>query len=118
MKNKKTLNHREFHTAPDAPTVINGFFIMKIKPARIPGFSRFGVASPKKTFKLAIHRNRARRLLRDWIAFNKDFFSGDYDYIFIARAQTLNCNRETGRKLVYDAIKKMAKKLNHVESAK
>ena len=118
MTNQKTLNHRDFYTAPDTPMVVNDLFIMKTKPAKITGKTRFGVASPKKTFRLAVNRNRARRLLRDWIAFNKDRFCDNYDYIFIARAKILDCNRETGRKSVCNAIKKMTKKLKNADAAK
>ena len=64
---------------------------------------------PKKTFKLAVHRNRAKRLLRDWIAFNEDLMNPNLDYIFIAYDQIFMASCDVGRKNMKHLLKKIAK---------
>ena len=71
--------------------------------------SRYGIIASKRTFKFAVQRNRAKRLLRDWIAFNEDLMLPDMDYIFIARANILNCSRESGRAKMANALKRISK---------
>jgi ribonuclease P protein component len=58
-------------------------------------------------FKLAVQRNRAKRLLRDWIAFSENLMIPELDYIIIARSNILECNRDNGRALIFSAFKKL-----------
>ena len=71
--------------------------------------ARYGVIASKRTFKLAVNRNRAKRLLRDWIADNENLMLPNMDYVFIARAAVLDCSREIGRKKMANALKKISK---------
>ncbi|GAB6073182.1 ribonuclease P protein component [Venenivibrio stagnispumantis] len=49
-------------------------------------FPRFAFIAPKKVFKKAVLRNRARRLMREAVRLNFDLFKDlSYDIIFIAR---------------------------------
>lgn len=108
MKRKTIRNHKDFIASRDDPAVSNSYFIVKAKPmAKLD--ARYGVIAPKKTFKFAVQRNRAKRLLRDWIAYNEDLMLPDKDYIFIAREAILDCSREKGRKTVADSLKKISK---------
>lgn len=109
MKRKTIRNHKDFLTAPNDLMVLSDCFILKVKPAKIAGDARYGLVVTKKTFKLAVQRNRAKRLLRDWIAFNEQFMLPDLDYIFIARSGILNSDRENGRAQVFRAFKKITK---------
>ncbi len=109
MKRKTIRNHRDFLTAREDPTVFADCFVAKAKSAKFTDDARFGLVATKKTFRLAVHRNRAKRLLRDWIAFNEDLMLPDMDYIFIARSPILNCNRQDGRAQMSKALKKIAK---------
>ena len=109
MTSIKTLNHKEFRAPIGTPVFVNVYFVIKTLPARFAGVPRFGVVSSKKVFRYAYQRNRARRLLREWIVFNAEHFVPEFDYIVIARAQILECDREMGRKLMRAAIVKVEK---------
>lgn len=109
MKRKTIRNHRDFLTVRETPTAHNDCFVVKAKTTKFENDARFGLVAAKKVFKLAVHRNRAKRLLRDWIAFNEDLMLPDMDYIFIARSQILDCCREDGRAQMAKALKKIAK---------
>ena len=83
--------------------------MLKVKNAKVIGDARYGIVASKKTFKLAVQRNRAKRLLRDWIAFNESLMLPDMDYIFIARPGILEADRENGRAQILQAFKKIVK---------
>lgn len=108
MKRKTIRNHKDFATTPNDPVVHGFYFIVKAKPA-VKQDSRYGLVASKRVFKLAVARNRAKRLLRDWIAYNEHLMLPDKDYIFIARATILDCKREAGRKKMAEALKKISK---------
>ena len=108
MKRKTIRNHKDFATTSDDPVVADFYFIVKAKPA-VKKDSRYGLVAAKRIFKLAVARNRAKRLLRDWIAFNEHLMKPNMDYIFIARPSILICPRETGRKKLAQALKKISK---------
>ncbi len=108
MKRKTIRNYKDFATTPDDPVVHDFYFIVKAKRA-VKKDSRYGLVAAKKIFKLATLRNRAKRLLRDWIAYNEHLMKPDMDYIFIARPTILNCSREEGRKNLANALKKFSK---------
>lgn len=112
MKRKTIRNHRDFLTVREDPFVHTDCFVVKAKSAKFENDARFGIVASKKAFKLAVHRNRAKRLLRDWIAFNEDLMLPDMDYIFIARSSILDCNRDDGRAQMSKALKKIAKTQN------
>ena len=108
MKRKTIRNHKDFLTTPDNPSVMNYIFVIKIKDAVKPD-ARYGVIASKRIFKLATQRNRAKRLLRDWIAFNEDLMLPNKDYIFIARSAIFNCERDVGRHKMAHLLKKLSK---------
>ncbi|MCQ2562838.1 MAG: ribonuclease P protein component [Alphaproteobacteria bacterium] len=104
MKRKTILNHLDFLTKYDAPKNVTPFFIVKIKPVKDINNPRYGIIASKRTFKLAVHRNRAKRLLRDWIAFHENLMIDKYDYVFIARADILSATRDKGRDFIKQAF--------------
>ena len=63
----------------------------------------------KKTFRLAVWRNRAKRVARDWIAYNEDVMLDDLDYIFILREPILRAVRDEGRSEMRKQLNKMSK---------
>ena len=109
MKRKTIRNHKDFFVSSDDFKMTGLYFITKAKPAKIIGDARYGLIASKRTFKLAVQRNRAKRLLRDWIAFNEDLMLPDFDYVFIARFHILDCSRELGRKKMANMLKRIAK---------
>lgn len=109
MKRKTIRNHQDFLTPRDGPWIANTFFIIKMKPAKIPGDPRYGLVATKKTFKLAVQRNRAKRIARDLIAANEDFMMEYYDYIFILREPILYLSRDKGRDKMRRKLQMLAK---------
>ncbi len=99
--------HQDFLTPDDAPIARNALFIIRAKNAKYQNDPRFGLIATKRTFKHAVDRNRAKRLLRVWIAKNEKFLLSDMDYIFIARQQILNAT-------LTDGITAMSKALRYI----
>ena len=110
-------NHKDFLMTDDNPVAKSSFFYVRMKPCVISGNARYGVVATKKTFKLATERNRAKRLLRDWLRFNEDYMLPDMDYVVIARHAILLATRDDGRCAMARALKNLNKnqKSNDVE---
>ena len=113
MKRKTIRNHRDFITSRDCLMARSSLFILKTKPAKIVNDARYGLVASKRSFKLATQRNRAKRLIRDWISYNEDLMSSNLDYIFILNTDILNSDRENGRNEVKQALKKILKLLQN-----
>lgn len=97
-------NHRDFLMGENDPVAKSGLFLVRMKPAKFPDDPRYGLIVTKKMFKHAVDRNRAKRLLRDWIAFNEKLMRKDHDYIFIVRRNILNATRTDGRVAMKKAL--------------
>ena len=63
----------------------------------------------KKTFKHAVDRNRAKRMLRDWIAFTEHMMRPEWDYVFIIRRAILDADRTSGRVAMKKALNYLRK---------
>lgn len=96
--------HNDFITPRDGPSARCAYFLIKIKPAKFPDDPRYGIITTKKTLKYAVDRNRAKRLLRDWLRFNEKLMSPEFDYIFIVRNEILDASREDGRTAMAKAL--------------
>ena len=71
--------------------------------------ARYGLIVTKKTFKHAVDRNRAKRLIRDWIAFNEHMMRPEWDYVFIIRRAILDADRTSGRVAMKKALNYLRK---------
>lgn len=91
-------------------------FFVRAKPTRFPGHARYGLTASKRVFKLATQRNRAKRLLRDWIRHNERYLCDDLDYVFIARFGILDAKRPDGRAAVRRTLRYI--KRTHEKSKK
>ncbi|MDR1337431.1 MAG: ribonuclease P protein component [Rickettsiales bacterium] len=100
--------HKDFATDDSAPIVIGRYFIAKARPTIFPNDARYGLIATKRTFKLAVDRNRAKRLLRVWIHKNEPMMRPDTDYIFIARRLILDATKPAGVKKMAKALKELA----------
>lgn len=109
MKRKTLRNHNDFIVPRDCISARSDLFLLKTKHAKIPGDARYGIVVSKRIFNLAVKRNRAKRLLRDWIAYNEDLMNPDLDYIFIADEAILDANRDMGRAEIKSAFEKITK---------
>jgi len=108
MKRKTIRNHKDFFTTRDGPGVANNCCVIKIKPVKIPGDARYGLIASKRLFKTAVTRNRAKRIARDWIAFNENLMMHQFDYIFILRESILSCDRDLGRQKIAHSFEKLS----------
>jgi len=108
--------HSDFITAEDDPSARSAYFMVRAKAAKYPEDPRVGFTVTKRTFRFAVDRNRAKRLLRDWVRFNEGLMLPEYDYVFIAYANILNATREDGRTAMAKVLGHIARKYN--ENAK
>ena len=101
--------HQDFITDGTMPSARSAFFLVRVKPTKFPGDARYGVVATKRIFRHAVDRNRAKRLLRDWIAAYETLLDPEKDYIFVARPDILKAQREVGRFAMYKALRFLLK---------
>jgi ribonuclease P protein component len=82
-------------------------FIARAKIAKYASDPRYGLVATKRSFRHAVDRNRAKRLLRVWIRANQKLMSPDHDYVFIARPPILSTGLAEGSGLMKRALKKL-----------
>lgn len=104
-------NHLDFKTDREFPFAANDLFSVHTKHAKFPDDPRYGLVVSKRNFRFAVKRNRAKRLLRDWLRFADEYLCPDLDYVFFARAPILddNVTREIGRNAMVQALKYIKK---------
>ena len=103
--------HSDFAMGENDPTARCAFFLVRAKIAKLPNDARYGLIVTKRTFKHAIDRNRAKRLLRDWIEFNEKMLVPEYDYVFVARRDILTADRTSGRTAMGKALNYLKQKI-------
>ena len=109
MKRKTIRNHNDFLTPRDGIFARAECFIVRTKLAKYPENPRYGIIVTKRNFKLAVQRNRAKRLLRDWIANSEHLMIDDFDYVFIVNDKVFDATRDQGRKFMAKVLKKIAR---------
>ncbi len=98
-------NHNDFIAADNDPSARSAYFLIRAKPAKFIEDPRVGFTATKRTFRLAVNRNRAKRLLRDWVAHNEKLLVPELDYVFIARGAILDATRPDGREAMRKALR-------------
>ena len=109
MKRDTIKNHADFAMAENDPVAKSAYFLVRAKPAKFPGDARYGMIVTKKTFKHAVDRNRAKRMLRDWLAFSEHMMHPEWDYVFIIRRAILDADRTSGRVAMKKALNYLRK---------
>ena len=109
MKRPGIRKYSDFLTTKNDFSLQGDLFIIKTKNAK--DMARYGIVAGKKFFKLAVSRNRAKRLLRDWIAWNEDLMLDTFDYIFVAKPEILSAKREEGRNQMKDMLQQISSKI-------
>lgn len=104
MKRDTIKNHADFVVGDNEPTARCAYFLVRAKNAKFPDDARYGIIVTKKTFKHAVDRNRAKRLLRDWLAFHEKMLRPEWDYVFIIRRAILDADRTAGRVAMKKAL--------------
>ena len=104
--------HSDFLMTDANPVARSALFYARMKPCVVSDNPRYGVVATKKTFKLAVQRNRAKRLLRDWARFNECEMLPNMDYVFVARRAILDASREDGRNAMARALAYLKKSPN------
>ena len=97
-------NHKDFSMAEDDPTARCAYCLVRARKTIFPGNAQYGLIATKRTFKHAVDRNRAKRLLREWIRYYESYMRPDMDYVFIARAPILDAKQEEGRTAIRKAL--------------
>jgi ribonuclease P protein component len=111
MNMRQTIKkHPDFACAENDLTFKCPLFIARARPTKWDGDAKYGLIVTKRTFRHAVDRNRAKRLLRVWIRLNLAYMSPEMDYIFIARHDILNASLPDGSGLMKRAIKKLRAK--------
>lgn len=97
-------NHADFAASENDPVAKSNFFLVRAKKAKFKDDARYGLIVTKKTFKHAVDRNRAKRVLRDWIAHNENMMRPEWDYVFVVRRGILDATRTDGRVAMKKAL--------------
>ena len=104
---KNTIKaHQNFNFGDQKGVVMDAFFVKYRK--RMFEKGEYGLVANKRTFPLAVYRNRAKRLLRVWI--QTVGRPVELDILFIARPPILETKREDG----IDQMKRAMKKLRQL----
>ncbi len=98
-------NHDDFLVTDNDPIAKSPYFLIRAKAAKFGDDPRVGFTATKRTFRPATQRNRAKRLLRDWVAYNEKLMLPKFDYIFIARSAILDATRDDGRDAMRRALR-------------
>lgn len=101
--------HDDFAVGTNDPTARCAYFLVRAKKAKYENDARYGIIVTKKTFKHAVDRNRAKRVLRDWIAYNEELLHPEWDYVFVVRRDILSADREEGRLAMKKALNYLQK---------
>ena len=97
--------HKDFLMGEEEPVAKCAFCLIRARLTHFPGNAQYGLVATKRTFRHAVDRNRAKRLLRDWIYHNRHLLRDDMDYIFIARSAILDASRSDGREALRKALR-------------
>ncbi len=97
--------HKDFLIAETDHTARSSLFLIRMRAARLADDPQYGLVVTKRMFRHAVDRNRAKRLLRDWIAYNEKWMRPDRDYIFISRRDILKASRTDGRVAMKKALR-------------
>jgi ribonuclease P protein component len=102
---KNTIkNHKDFNFA-DAPIVLMPAFFIKYRAKKYDR-GQYGLVVSKRVFPLAVQRNRAKRLLRAWIA-KCGGMPENLDVLIIARPKIMETKLPDGSSQMKRAVKKI-----------
>jgi ribonuclease P protein component len=103
---KNTIKAHKNFDFEGAGSVAMPSFFLKYRPKKFD-HGQYGLIASKRTFPLAVHRNRAKRLLREWIR-KSGGLPEHLDFLIIARAEILKTRLAGGSGQMRKALKKVA----------
>lgn len=100
-RSARLLLSRDFKKVFDqGVNVVGRFMVVWVGDGGGEGL-RLGVVASKRTFRRAVDRNRAKRLLREAFRLNHAHFEANHDLVIIARRRILDARcQEVERELV------------------
>ena len=90
---QNTIKSRKNFDFEDASVIVLPAIIVKFRPRKTES-GQYGLVASKRTFPTAVRRNRARRLIRAWMA--KCDRPPKFDVLFIARGKILETTLTQG----------------------
>ena len=93
-RDRRILKSSVFQDAFDGRQRFRGRFAMLLLRNGIDSDLRLGVAAGKRTFRKAVDRSRAKRLLREAYRLNRWRLSGSSDVVLVARRSILEASRQ------------------------
>ena len=93
-RSARLLLSRDFKKVFDQKTNIVGKFMVIWRGDGAGENLRLGVVASKRTFRRAVDRNRAKRLLREAFRLNYSRFNANHDLVIIARRRILDASRQ------------------------
>ena len=110
LKRKEILRKREsFSYMKEESFLVRGsYFFLFFKPSLEPNetFNKIGFLVTKKQIKLAVHRNRAKRLMREAYRLLKNKIKVGYYFLLIANRKILTCSVLDVKKQLQEALAK------------
>ena len=104
-RSQRLLSSSLFQEAFDAGKHCMGKSLILWRRQGVDARRRLGVVAAKRTFRRAVDRNRAKRLLREAFRLNRWRMNTDADVVLLARAKILKMKRQDVEKDLLNVFK-------------
>ena len=103
---KNTIKSRKNFNFDDAAVIVLPALVVKYRK-RLMKVGEYGIIASKRTFATAVRRNRARRLIREWMSHCDR--PNRFDILFVARTKILETGLTAGVGQMAKALGKIKK---------
>lgn len=112
-QNRIVLNNDFQRVFANKTNIVSKFMVVWICEGTSGEGLRLGVVASKRTFRRAVDRNRAKRLLRESFRLNRAKINMDLDLVIIARRKILSAKRQD----VEQEFIRLADEINRIPTA-